>query len=302
MPTNMTGIDRKYLIDKAVEFDKTSKDVQKCYGSAQAAADSGDYIGQPKLDGCNGILVVDSANMDYRFFTRTGEEVLSCDHLINVAVQLPDGVYLGELYNAKLEQKEISGMVRKKKGQCPDLEFHVFDALSLTEWRAGKSERPFISRYAQLGGNVMPLGFHMVPLIDLGFGILDVEEYARNAPAKKQDGLIMRRIWSGWEAGRGTEGRIIKVKPSVTVDLECIGWYWGEGKFEGMAGGLIFRFKDGREARVGGGMTDAFRTNPSMSKYCGFIYEIEALGYTPDGELREPRIKCVRTDKEEADF
>lgn len=312
MPTNMTGIDRKYLIDKAVEFDKCPKDIQKKYGSAQGMADSGDYIGQPKLDGCNGILVVQHVGGDYGcivdIYTRTGELVRSCEHIREAAKALPSGAYLGELYNPLLDQPTISGMVRKKKEQCPELQFHVFDHLTLGEWTSGESDCPFVGRHASLaalcdGPHRLAQGIYLVPTFSTkpenACRAVDVEFMAANVSKYGQDGVILRLKDGGWEAC-GCSRNIVKVKPCVTLDLRVVGIYAGEGKHAGRAGGFLVRYK-GKDIRVGTGLSDAQREEAVKGTFQGTIWEVEALGYTPDGMLREPRLKGQRFDKEEAD-
>ena len=65
----------------------------------------------------------------------------------------------------------------------------------------------------------------------------------------------------------------------------------------GMAGKLVLDFR-GIEVRAGGLDYDTRRTwfnNPDS--IIGKIVEVECLGVTEDGSLREPRIKGVRHDK-----
>ena len=69
----------------------------------------------------------------------------------------------------------------------------------------------------------------------------------------------------------------------------------------GMAGNLVLDYK-GKPVRAGGLDYDTRRAWLSdPSSIIGKIVEVECIGITEDGSLREPRIKGVRHDKLQPD-
>lgn len=87
-----------------------------------------------------------------------------------------------------------------------------------------------------------------------------------------------------------------KVKPTDTLDLEVLGFYYGKPgtKNEDVVGGLIVDYK-GVEVRVGTGLSDQQRIE--FLDNLPAIIEVEYKEVTPDGSLREPVLKSIRTDK-----
>lgn len=292
---------RKYLIHKAVEFSALPKKTQELLGSVEDMAASFMYVEQPKLDGCNCIAVTDGA--DSCLYTRTGEVICSCNHLRAELLTLAPGVYLGELWKDGVDQPTISGWVRKKSEQRPELELHVFDYVPIKDFWEGYSNRSFGERHAflieqQNGPHRLGKGIYVVPYWTCKPG---VQGRADAAPRRFHDGVIMRKRSAPWEEGPDKYGNLIKVKPTVTYDLLCVDTYPGKGKYEGKVGGLVLRWKDGEAIAVGGGLSDEQR-NSAPEELVGRIWEVQALGVSTKGVLREPRLKGVRFDKEEADY
>lgn len=294
---NHTGINRTHLIHKAVELRNCSGKFQKRFPDVQAVFDSG-YIAQPKLDGVNGFAVVRGESAE--LFTRTGDRVRSCAHLCAFLALLPDAVYLGEIWHPSKPQSEISGLARQHS-PSPDLQFWLFDSIGLGAFSEGYDPRPYFERHASIPADLysdtLALGrlVYSLPLHDL------VMTEARALRPFGCDGIILRDPEAAWTAGAGKGGEIIKAKPLMTFDLLCTGTYPGEGKYSGMIGGLLFRWANGRELRVGTGLDDAQRA-ADPSAYVGKIFEVAAMDYSADGLLREPRLHGERHDKTSPDY
>jgi DNA ligase-1 len=115
------------------------------------------------------------------------------------------------------------------------------------------------------------------------------------------DGLVIKDGTAPYTCGLAKEGQIIKVKPSFSLDLRVatIITEFGEKtgrkvytlqiKHEGKGRGHSF---------VGSGMPHILP--PDLTVGC--IVEVEFMGWTEDGHLREPRFKGVRHDKVKADY
>src|SRR5690606_37030222 len=97
---------------------------------------------------------------------------------------------------------------------------------------------------------------------------------------------------------RGTGGEIIKVKNRIRVTLPVVGYEKGEGKHAGRIGALVCYY-NGKEQRIGTGLTDKQRED--WMRELPALVEVEAMGLSKDGLLREPRLKGVRYDVLEAD-
>jgi DNA ligase-1 len=90
----------------------------------------------------------------------------------------------------------------------------------------------------------------------------------------------------------------MKIKEEVSKDLAVVGMVEGEGKYQGTLGALIVQSRDGTKHQVSG-MTDDQRERWWNSKelIIGQVVEVKAMKELPDGQLREPRFKCIRHDK-----
>src|SRR5262249_18549591 len=74
------------------------------------------------------------------------------------------------------------------------------------------------------------------------------------------EGLMLRQPGSKYEAGRSST--LLKVKTFHTAEAVVIGHQPGEGKHKGRCGALVARMPDGKEFRIGTGLSDAERGNP----------------------------------------
>lgn len=307
----------KYLIHKAIEVRKLAAKalLRKCLDANPLYLEE-NFIAQPKHDGCNCILIFDGNSVSA--MSRTGEPTFCINSMHGEFLKrigAPAGVYLGEAWNANMEFKEISGVFRRKSFNIetdPLMQLVVFDYLTIEEWREGKSTLSYKARVARLGTFLsIPHLFKSAPVTPIvGFGILRHKWSAATGQdianklvaAGGFDGLVFRDPDGRWrQDDPGTQGEIIKVKPLIRVSCRVTGFVPGEGKYTGKVGSLLVEYK-GKEQGAGTGLRDDERFPEKFeSQWLGQIVEIEALGETPDGYLREPRLKGVRTDVVEPD-
>ena len=115
------------------------------------------------------------------------------------------------------------------------------------------------------------------------------------------EGVILRVPTSVFRAGKRNND-VIRIKQKITYDLEVLDVFEGKGKYVGMCGGLILKFKDNKTVRVSG-MSDMERSEwwSDKSKIIGKVVEVEAMKDSSKGVLREPRVKYVRYDKVKGD-
>ena len=279
------------------------------------AFERGGYASE-KLDGVWAGLIVEGRNAN--FFSSSEEHMLSMEDTtaLNEAIeQLPDGVYLGELWHPTMPQKDISGISRKKvAGHGEELEFHIHDLIAIDEYREGKAEDFFYERHDFLRESVFPAEsnhvfkrLRVIPQVrvDDAEGFLDFEAQLH----KHSEGAIFKPYFAGWEKGnRGTN--VIRIKRTMTFDLLVTGVSEVDRTEKGgLTGGIIVGWKkfakpEGEyEAQLIRGMShaelEAWAENPSS--IVGKIVEVRAMNITPLGYLREPRFKVVREDKQKPD-
>lgn len=104
------------------------------------------------------------------------------------------------------------------------------------------------------------------------------------------EGLVLVPIVDGvinWE------GKRVKVKPEITIDIRVTSIKAGTGKYAGMMGALETKY-----GKVGTGFTDADRVL-LLDLPIGTIIEVGFMEWTKDNKMRHPRFKRVRFDKTE---
>lgn len=107
------------------------------------------------------------------------------------------------------------------------------------------------------------------------------------------EGLFLKHRDHVLAAGKRVNNAI-KLKMRPTADLICVGTTSGEGKYEGMIGGLILQDTVGREVVVGSGMSDEDRAR----KTSYYIHEIIEIQYEQILDTYiQPTFVAVRNDK-----
>lgn len=284
-----------YIIQKAVERDKVKKKLQRTDEEYAAT-----FVAQPKLDGCCAVMVL--TRWSAYVLSRTGEPVPS---MAGVAAQFRHKykreivefggiVLVGEAWNPNLPQNVLSGLFRQH-ALTDELLMMVFDVLTHAEFVAGHSPVGWLERINRLtSGDCLD---DVISWKEPGtYTVADYLAHQMNLGGR--DGIILRDPNGTWTAGRGTTGEIVKVKRVLSFDLRVTGTEPGKGKHEGRMGALTVDF-GGKTLRVGTGFSDLERINGHL--LVGEIIEVEAMDYSADGLLREPRFKGIRHDKLEPD-
>lgn len=306
-----------YIVHKAVEFKNVSaarrKEVRERHGVDFEHFATQSFIAQPKYDGCNTVYFWNGT--DGYAVSRTNEPVPHFDHLASFMklVAAPPGVYLGEAWHENLPFPEISGTFRRKKTDYDKalLKLVVNDYLTHEEWSQSSSNVRYVDRVARLGDTFLsiPTTMRSAPCFPVvGFGVNPWDRIGGHTPlslanelvaAGGYDGLILRDPDGLWTRGdNGKFAEIVKIKPLVSPTLELVEILTDVGA---KTGRTVYKYKlkdsAGREFVVGSGVP---HSEDKLAKVGQFV-EVEALGYTADGELREPRAKGVRDDVVEVD-
>lgn len=295
----------KVLNLKPVEFDALT-------AKRQAAFEWKDRILLPKYDGCFAMMLFLDGQPN-AILSRTGEIVKSMDHLFEDAVvRYPDiaktkggWALLGEAWIPGREFAELSGMFRRQYPQ-PELCFAAFDVVN---WEAGTdgpklfSASSYRDRVDMLKRTARQVYNSVIPPLPID---CESREHAvKYAAMCKElggyDGAICSDPKAVYLPGAGRDGEFIKLKPLVSYSLLVTGYTEAVGAKTGRAtGALQVRFKDGAPLGVATGLSEEQQAN--LASFVGKIIEVEAMGISSKGLLREPRFKGIRDDVVTPDF
>lgn len=263
------------------------------------------YAAMKKYDGVSGCVDLAAGTMT----SRTGEDYsVSCAHIIEQCRTVfgsYGGKIYGEVWHPTDPQSKISGDFRRQSSGCAEhLLFVIFDC----DFPHHERGRQQYGRYADLSDS-LSYCIHVTPALRMadyynpgtyGTGKQLMETYM---PGGGYDGIVYYNPNAEFSVGKDKLGNIIKEKPSVTFDLEVVGYELGKGRHASRIGAIHLRFRGGKILKSSGmsdAERDAWTADPSL--IVGKIVEIEAMGESSGGSLREPRYKGVRYDKIKPDF
>jgi DNA ligase-1 len=293
-----------YLILKAVEHNKLPVKFKKQYPSIDALVAAGWWT-QKKYDGCMGIAHM-RFNGGSTMQSRTGEDyTTSCGSILEEIREAADEqgeswddfVVIGEVWQPIEEAAfpTISGKFRKAQ-LAPSLKFIANDLLP----PGLVTDMAYRLRFADLCELLPPL-----EIAEARVHVAETWQSRVDAAARAIewqgmggfDGAILRDPNAGYSIGTVKAGEIVKVKPTLSLDLLVEGRGKVQGEKTGRDVWTIVVTYNGVETSVGSGVPHHASDVPMR----GQIAEIECLGITADGKLREPRFKSMRFDKVKAD-
>lgn len=158
----------------------------------------------------------------------------------------------------------------------------------------------FCDRYIQCVEIVFELDMDEVQIAPFIFVSRDEGVWRSNVDTlweREKEGLILKASHYPYMEGK-RNFTLMKIKEEIDADLLVVGVEEGEGKYKGTLGSLIAENKDGVKISVSG-MTDMERVAwwERPDYIIGKVIKVKAMKRLPDGNLREPRYKCVRYDK-----
>lgn len=163
----------------------------------------------------------------------------------------------GELWLGRGRFDELSGIVRR--AQAVDAEWRRVRYM-IFELPDGAGS--FSERSERLGAIIDGSGIPWLRRVEQ-FRVAD-----HQALMKKMDeivraggeGLMLHRAAAPYVTGRGDD--LLKLKPRRDAEATVIGYEAGQGRLAGVAGALRLRTAQGKEFRLGSGLSDALRRNP----------------------------------------
>lgn len=284
------GRTKTHMFQKLKPYDKVKKLKFPC------------YISQ-KMDGVFCAAVEHEGNIE--IMSRTGEVYKSLEHIKPylksfLKVSKSCHTVLFEAVIPNEDQSVVSGACRDTKSQHPEVKAFIYGVV-------GKNEGKDMIRFTTGDGNrfIHPT----IPYITLVHREVNSEEeimeiYDQVRAAGGEGVVLNQKMIQEYQPGK-RNATLIKLKGNLSFDLEVVGTSEGKigTKYEGTLGSLAVRFKDDTIINVSG-MTDEQRNAwwECPEDIVGKIVQVDAMTYSSNGSLREPRFKGIRYDKTEADY
>lgn len=295
----------------------------------------GPKILQPKLDGVRALAIV--TNHGVNIFSRNGKPL---HNFTLIEQQLNDAIFKTKLsdfcysdsrlkeplvFDGEIMSDDFQTLMkqaqRKTNVDTSDCVYNIFDVLTYTEFKNGKSNTVQEERVRQLTDfnkaltnevDSYKLPYDALHIIDEDKSIvvnLDSEDsfdvmtqYAEQCIADGYEGIMIKDKFAEYECKRSVSW--LKWKPVITVDLTIVDVEEGTGRNEGRLGALVCEgVDDGRDIRVnvGSGFSDSNRDDywDNRSNLVGQVVEVKAdvVTQNQDGtySLRFPRFERFRS-------
>ena len=267
-----------------------------------------------KLDGVRVLAVVQGASVT--LYSRNGKVFENFPHVAEAiaanrkSIGAFGGRYVldGEIVGASFQQLMRQAQ-RKTNAKTTDMVYHVFDIIPLDSFQEGHYNAQQCKRLDILTGS--RARFDATDCLRLMDGItvdLDTAEghdvmnrYAQDAVANGFEGIMIKDLSAPYECKRSSFW--MKWKPTITVDLNIVGFEEGTGRNAGRLGAIICEGVDDDRricVNVGSGFSDTLRDEywTSRDQLLGDVVEVEADAVTQnqDGSysLRFPRFVRFR--------
>lgn len=273
---------------------------------------------EQKLDGVRVLAIITKTTVN--LYSRNGKPFDNFPHIVESLEDIKnkfaktfqswphgfilDGEIIGESFQALMKQAQ-----RKSDVQTDGMIYSVFDFIPLSDFERGFSNAQQQKRLDLLEG--YRAVFDSTDCVRLMDGIevdLDTAEghdimrrYAEDAVAAGFEGIMIKDLGAPYECRRSTFW--MKWKPTITVDLNIVGFEEGTGRNAGRLGAIICEgVDDERKIRVnvGSGFTDLDRDDYWFDRNAlmGNVVEVEADAVTQNQDgtysLRFPRFVRFR--------
>lgn len=324
---NIQEFIRKF-VTKDLKLGISEKTVNKVYGKgtipsfAVMLAESfekkhdkveGKFYVTLKLDGNRCIAIKEDDIV--KFYTRKGQPIEDMTELSEHFEPLPNGyVFDGELLLVNKDDLPSDELFRatqkvvRKDGEKKNLEFYMFDAVTISEFKDGKSKRTYEQRRNTLDTVFEPLTeesklLHVLPIMYKGKDKSVIPTLMKYVEEKNFEGVMVNTASGLYQTKRTTD--LLKVKTMKTADLLVMSIEKAiDGQFEGLMSRVNVEYK-GTLCGVGSGFTleqrKHFINNPD--DIVGKIIEVKYFEESKDEKtglpsLRFPIFKGIRHDKD----
>jgi ATP-dependent DNA ligase len=275
---------------------------------------------QPKLDGLRGLCATDGCG-DSVWSSFSGKPLWNLEFL---SLSMPKGVaavFDGEIVWPGHPFSDANGLCKRRQAdeetlaQSRELQFHVFDVLSLSEWEVKKTDRPYINRHQRM--HSLSFGPSVIPMLSkIVWSPEELDQEYRVYLDAGHEGLMAKERMGLYHWKRHPDWH--RYKPTETADVVVVAAYEEydkNGKPKGTLGGFVVRTESGHLCKVGNGFKAHERKSwwwgdigqlKTLPKFglvydnhpmVGQVIECEFKCWTQDGAMREPFFKRMRPDK-----
>lgn len=325
------GLARRVLI-KDLRCGISEKTLNKVLGNSewkipvftcQLATDSNDHQSklkgkkriECKLDGVRVLAVVSKNHVNlysrngkpFDNFPQVAEAIELFRNKMSLTTKGPfvlDGEIVGESFQQLMRQAH-----RKSDAQTDGMTYYVFDVIPIQDfergfWNAQQYKRTQILEDCRAVIDASDCVRVMPGLdvdLDTGEGHDIMRRFAEDAVAQGYEGIMIKDVGAPYECKRSSFW--MKWKPTITVDLNIVGFEQGTGRNQDRLGALICEGVDnGRDIRVnvGSGLSDSDRDEywNARNDLVGRVVEIQADAVTQNQDgtysLRFPRFVRFR--------
>ena len=270
-----------------------------------------------KLDGVRVLAVVDGANVT--LFSRNGKEFENFPQIADAIEDarkhfqygrgtggrfVLDGEIVGETFQKLMKQAH-----RKSDAVTDGMVYHIFDLIPLDSFQEGhcnmqqykRLEWIETARDRLLDTPCLRIMNGIEVDLDTAEGHDVMNRFAQDAVAEGFEGIMIKSTDAPYECKRSDFW--MKWKPTITVDLNIVGFEEGTGRNEGRLGAIICEGVDNDRTirvNVGSGLSDSNRDEywAARNELLDRVVEIEADAVTQnqDGShsLRFPRFVRFR--------
>jgi len=273
---------------------------------------------EQKLDGVRVLAVITKTTVN--LYSRNGKPFDNFPHIVESLEDIKnkfaklfqscphgfvlDGEIIGESFQALMKQAQ-----RKTDVKTDGMTYSVFDWLPLQDfergfWNAQQHKRFHILEeyravFEQTDCVRVMVGIDVDLATAEGHDIM--RRYAEDAVTAGFEGIMIKDLDAPYECRRSTFW--MKWKPTITVDLNIVGFEEGTGRNEGRLGAIICEGDDNdRRIRVnvGSGLSDVNRDEywSARDQLLGNVVEVEADAVTQNQDgtysLRFPRFVRFR--------
>lgn len=255
---------------------------------------------EPKLDGLRCIAA--KVGGEVTLYTRNGT-VLETLPTIKAALEAApwdDCVLDGEVIGADWNESASVVMSRKNNKDDSGMKYHVFDALSASDWCSQSTTAPLAERLGLVAGLLSCLP-NDAPVLQVPGRVVesidDLMAFYSSTMEGGFEGVMVKDLNAKYAFKRSNA--VMKLKPVTTWEGVVVGHYEGKrgSKREGLWGGFEVLLPNGITTRVAGGFTDKLKADINLDpeSWIGRVVEVEGQpdpltsdGLTKDGRVRFP--------------
>lgn len=205
-----------------------------------------------------------------KIISRQGKEITGLQHIIDdiVAAGLEHYVLDGELRRKNTDRipdnenfRIGTGIINSDADTKTEIDFTIYDCLTVSEWNAGESNSPYRHRLNvlnQMDELIKKQNLKNISIVDRLYAGTDHSQIKiclqKMVDEDKEGCMVNRDVPYKCKRHNG----ILKVKRFYTCDLQIVRLEEGSGRLSGTLGNFVVDFK-GNEVCVGSGLSDEQR-------------------------------------------